>query len=411
VNKGLYGTNPTTVDLLNSLQESNTFLAGPSSGYPDVPEGRPLVLADEQSPALRYFGDGAEGDFSISTSTFTGGPFTSGALARSAFINNLTLLAGGRITLGGFFCLIRGIFDIRTVTTGSGIRMNGNNGITSTSATGAASSSASAGNFYGGSVGSAAGGNGTTTTGATAAAISTPRCICPRTPGAGGKGGDGSPGVGGSGSTTVNQNLSIAGSGPNFRFPCLYPLSLNGTTSAAISGVFGGTPGGSGGGGGGDSTNSGRGGGSGAEGGRTVWLFARTIARSAATAVGVISSIGGNGGSGSAPTAGNAGGGGAGGGGAGGLVYIGYENLIGTPCIGCIDVSGGNGGTGGNGRGTGLGGQGGQGGQAGVVYLANLKTGVVSYIPATGGAIATASVPGTITGSAGTAGETFRVDL
>lgn len=411
MNSGTFGTAKVAADLLESPQEPNTLVGGPASGNPDVPEGRASVIADETSQSLRFFGDGAEGDFSISTTTFTGGPFTSGGLVRNAFINNLTLTGSGRISLGGYVCLICGTLDLRYVNSTGGIAMIGNAGVNATTQTGASSSSASAGSIYGGSVGSGTGGTGTTTNGGNASATTSALCVSPGVPGVGGVGGQGASGTGGTGSTSVNQNQSIVGTGANYRTPVVVPYTINGITNAAISGIFGGLCGGSGGAGGGDSTNSGRGGGSGSEGGRTLYILARTIARSAAAPASTIRSYGRTGGNGASASSGNIGGGGGGGGGVGGFVYIAYENLIGDPCVNMIDVSGGNGGNGGNGFGSGLGGRGGQGGQAGCVYIANLKTGMISYTCTSGATVSTPSVPGTATGSSGSSGETLRVTL
>lgn len=357
MNSGMYGTGNVRERSTSLPQEPNTVLLGPTKGNPGTPSFRSLVPADFPVRMAEFFGQGDDGDFTISTSNLTSGPFTNGALTRDAHINNLTMVAGGSININGYRLFVRGVLDLRS----AGVSAISAPGVAGSNASGATAGAAGVpvivkvlgahGAGGAGSAGVASGNSGASTGGGGGTADHTARG------GSGGAGGAGSTGVpGSSGSNSPNNN------GPCHRNPSNI-LVTN------IGFVVGGCGGAGGTGGTGDATNSGGGGGGGGTSGGVAWIGAHTIIRGAGTAAGCISAIGGAGGTGAAGVAGNSGGGGGGAGGSGGLIYLIYHELLGAVAPNALDVSGGAGGDGGAGKGTGLGGDGGGGGGGGRVYL------------------------------------------
>ena len=273
-----------------------------------------------------YFGDGHDGDVTISSNT---------TLTEFKEYNNLTINSG--VTLSGDRIIIQAT---GTVTVNGTISVNGGGGSGAGGGGGGAGGVGNGGN--GSSGGSPANGNqgyGINSSG-----------------GSGGNGGNGSGGYngqsGGGGGT---------GSGVNSVTFIDYKIdSVRSATSLPIAFGGGGGAGAGGGGGGGydggmqpTSGGAGGAGGGGGDGGGSILIIAKTINIASG---GVISSNGDNGGNGSAGgnggtgiSGGNGAGGGAGGGGggAGGMIMLIYqENYTNN---GSMTVTGGSGGTGSSG--------------------------------------------------------------
>jgi hypothetical protein len=90
MNSGTYGTGNVRERSTGLPQEPNTVFAGPVSGAPGIPSFRKFVPADFPVRMAEFFGQGSDGDFTISTSSLTSGPFSSGALTRDAHIRTIT---------------------------------------------------------------------------------------------------------------------------------------------------------------------------------------------------------------------------------------------------------------------------------------------------------------------------------
>ncbi len=304
---------------------------------------------------LTYFGDGSDGDAIITSATQTAGTWlASGLLSRDAYLNNLSINSLGSLDLNGYRLFVLNTLDIAAANSNS-IHSNANNGANASSATGASAVSASTSKTIGVGTQGGAGGSGGTAAGAQAVSISAPSPSNGGRSGSGGAAGSGSSGAGGVARVSLAPTNSLK----------LKRLTLDLIRGATLLVGGGGAPGGAG--GGGDGT-AGGGGGSGGNGGNVGLVSARTINRSASTAVGAISMLGGNGGSGFSSSAGNRGGGAGAGG--GWLVII-YKFLTGVNGNNVIRCNGGKGGNGGNGFGTGVGGAGGNGGYGGRITLIN----------------------------------------
>jgi hypothetical protein len=304
------------------------------------------------------FGNGADGDLTISSNT---------SLTRDTFLNDLTIDAGFTLTTAGFRLFVKGTLTIASTGVIGFNGVNGNNGNngsgTSFGTGGAGGASLADGNLKG----SEAGKNGTSG-------------------GAGGNGGSGNPGSNGTNGTAITNSFAdsysqagstggAGGTGGTGGGTGGTP-GTSGTISASFvrpySSIFGvpmldftpgsspaflrynGNAGGSTGGGGGGSnvvgTTGGGGGGGGGNGsaGGTVVIAAKTIVNN-----GSIQAVGGNGGNGGnganaagAGVAGGGGGGAGGNGGAGGVIVLIYQSLSGS---GTITAAGGAVGTGGTG--------------------------------------------------------------
>jgi hypothetical protein len=356
---------------------------------------------DETSRTNLLFGDGADGDFNITSSTLSSGPFTSGVATRDVNANNLTMGAGGSINMGGYQLRVRGTLDITAAAANAIHRNGGNGGAGQTAGTGGTAGSAPGSAVIGGGVAGGAGGAGGTAAGTTSATTASQTAMGGNG-GQGRSGGLGSGGAGGAGGAPGTVNNRIVANGA---FP---PPLLRGTSQ-----LLGGSGATGGGGGGGDGT-AGAGGGGGGSSGGIVHVFARVINRGGSTAAGCISALGGNGGAGGSATAGNRGGGGGGAGGGGGWVYVLCSRLAGSTATNALRASGGNGGNGGNGFGTGVGGNSGSGGQGGRVDLwiinndTTMHTAVDAGTAATGGNVAGSGVTG---GSPGGTGGVAQVTL
>lgn len=276
---------------------------------------------------LWYFGDGSDGDVTITGNTI---------LSTDMYYNNLTVNSGVTLSGGSKRIFVKeSLINYGTIDN-SGV--NGNHG--GSNGTGGSLVQALNDNarslplplagFTGATCSPGNAGNNASTGAQNSSSMLNE--VAPRPSGGNGGAGQFAGGLGGPASAT--NYLGLTGS-----------LTLNPGRdgSFAAPSLSWGAPGG--GAGGGDNLNAGGGGGSGGTGGGAVFISAKYLTNS-----GTISARGGNGGNGGTPVTGNCGGGGAGSGGAGGLIYLIYQTII----PGTLDVSKGNHGTPGNGVGTGL---------------------------------------------------------
>lgn len=382
-------------------QTANRLFAAPD-GSNGTPSFRDQTILDNPALFTYFFGDGSDGPITITTSTATSGPLSSGGLIRDAHWTDCTINASGKIAPAGYRIRCRGTLDL-TAAPAQAITGQGNNGGNSSGAGAGASSSASTGVLIGGGHTGTAGAAGGTGVGAKATTAAASQADFTNLGGSGAAGG--TSGTNAGGTLTASTNSSPAG--PTLK--SLMDNFIRGVT--LVAGGCGGTGGSAG---GGDGTGSGGGGGGGGESGRMVVVYAYKINRGGSTAAGAIQSKGGTGGNGGPGTGGtNRGGGGGGGGGTGGVVWVAYSKLVGSTATNMIDVSGGKGGDGGAGTGTGIGGNGGNGGAGGRVYLCQ-----IDLVGAGAWSITLGTSPGTtggtgsgVTAGTGGAGVTTQVSL
>ena len=260
-----------------------------------------------------FYGDGSDGDVTISSDT---------TLTSDMAYNNLTINAGVTLNPNGYRIFVKG-----TLTNNGIIARNGNDGIAGTGNGGTGGAALADNNLGGSGVGGGDGTGGSLNGGSVNPAIGKN----------GGQGGNGSYGVGSAGVATA----------PSFIFS-VYPFCVQMNDFPGTTLLKGGAGGGCGG-------NDGTGGhdysGGGGSGGGVMVLVAKTIING-----GTISVNGGNG----ANAAGIYDSGGGGGGGGGCMVLI-YNSLTNT---GTISASGGTGGAG-----AGSGGIGANGNAGTVIYL------------------------------------------
>ena len=325
--------------------------------------------AMENAESLLFFGDASDGDVVIASGSTT--------LTRDMYYRNLTISGTGVLVTNGFCVFVQEKLDLTAAPAGA-IRSDGGNGNGGASSNGgAAGSVAGAGTVGGGGAGTA-GGNGSTSASGNGAASSAATNQSPAnggasgTSGAGGDGdGAGTPG-GSTAGATVSNSLALR------RWTC----TLLRGASLLVGGAGGGI----------------------------VWISARIVDRSAATAAGAIRANGGAGGTGAnGQSSGNSGGGGGGSGAGGGWVFLSYLALRGATANNALQASGGTGGAGGNGLGTAAGGRGGSGGSGGRVTALNLGAGSVSESVGSAGTAGGANT-GTVGGTAGAA-NTLQVSL
>jgi hypothetical protein len=290
----LTGANTATGDLLEIVDVSDTTMAATGTNKKIT---RVELQAAVSGLGAAIFGDGSDGDVTISSNT---------SLAADMYYNNLTVNSGVTLSTNGYRLFVRG-----TLTVEGSIADNGSTG-------GGTRAGTSAYN------GAWAGGSGGTTTGTAGSSGSAG-------PGGGngGAGGTGSGGAGGAGGTNSTAYLSVYGANKQLRnLAWVIGPHGNGVTAQALEGGSGG------GGGGGNSTQAG---GAGGSGGGIVLTAARVLAGSG--------SITANGGAGANATNTNTGGGGGGG---GGRVFL----VSTATTVGSLTVTA-NGGAGGSGNGTG----------------------------------------------------------
>lgn len=373
------GTSPTlTTPTITSIVNSGTLTVPTGGGTLATTSSVTSSILQSLEPI--YFGDGSDGDVTITTTT---------SLTRDMFYNNLTISgATGIIATNGYRVFVAGTLDVTAAVasafshnTSTGVASPGGNASGATAGVAGASStngpiSASAG---------AAGGTGPVNTpiaGSSGGSQANTTAVFPYGIYSGAVGGAGtsSTGSAGSGGTQTLPTLTF---GARRAWIDWTPLAA-GKLLAAAGGAGGGS-------GGGNSSGTAGGGGGGGAGCYGLTIYANTINRGAGTAASFINMIGGAGGNGAAGS--SAGHGGGGGGGQGGFVYIVYGQLTGTSKAAAIKTTGG---TGGNAGGTATGGA---GGSSGAVLLVNLGSGTISYsAPVTG------TTPGGGTPTGGTAG-------
>ena len=335
-------------------------------------------VLDNSNEDMTYFGDGSDGDVTITSGTTT--------LSRDVYYRNLTISGTGQLSNNGtgWRIFVSGTLDLSNAPANAIIVPNavsnasGTTGGAAVTQLGYRTIQNSDTCIAGPNGGATTGTNGTTNTQATGYAGGNP--------GAGGAGGTGASGAGGTGGAVTNQSFTVR--------PRHADTWIMGTGGSALKGGVNGPSGGSG---GGDATAGGGAGAGGRQGG-VLGIYARRIIRGPNTQASAISATGSAGGNGGVPAGGNRGGGGGGGGAGGGFVYIVCRDLLGTVATNAINVSGGAGGNGGAGTGTGTAGAGGTGGTGGSSVVIELGTETVTTFNGTSIA---GSAPSGATGGAG----------
>lgn len=327
--------NPYATNAVDGITKLSVAAASPTAPIavgtndPRMPSADPTTLFE----ALSAFGDGSDGDVTISSPT---------TLTGDKYYNNLTV--NDVLSTGGYRIFVKG-----TLTGTGTIQNNGANGTNASGTTAGTGGAATVGYFT-----NSAGGNGTNGLAAGnsngnsgSAATNIDRALLSTSGSAGGKGGDAGVYVGSAGSgctaTGVAQKFGL------IRFLTLCGLDVTSTgATLKYTSSCGGTGGGSGAVYNIGTGSSGAGGGAGASGG-IVGIFAYTI-----TGTLTFKATGGNGGNGSNYTAGSGtqGGGGGGAGGNGGYIYIVYKNKSGTQTYTVTGGTPGTFGTGNGGNGT-----------------------------------------------------------
>jgi hypothetical protein len=320
-------------------------------------DGTDLIVNDSPITLYPFYGDGSDGDTTISSNT---------TLTADKFYNNLTIDSGYTLNTGGYRVYVKGtLTNNGTISNNGGNGGNGSDGDDGGSSPGADGSGGAGGSggsaagtgYYAttadGKAGGAGGDKGGVGTAGTAANVNTTNSYLSdngkagTTGGTGGNSGGAGGGGGAAGTTTQATYISKA-SVENQLGICFDNLGSLAKFSAS------GGSGGSGGGGGGQrvSPNASIGGGGGGAGsgapGGIVFLSARKIINTGTmSANGGNGGIGGDGGNAWTKTSDSSGGGGGGAGGSGGnggvltLIYSTFTNT------GTLTVAGGTGGTGG----------------------------------------------------------------
>lgn len=348
------------------------------------------IQGPAQANIIQDFGNGEDGDVTISAGITT--------LTQDMFYNNLTIEGTGQLRTNGFRVFVKNNLTLLN-NSQDAITLNGNDGLSSTTQTGAGGGAAYAAAALGADTAGGTGATGVAGAGAQAAASTGTTPSNGGGSGAGGAGGGGLAGANAGGASRAGATATVPMDIARFTYDLLRGIVL-------IQGGAGG-PGGSS--GGGDGVNLGRGGGGGGAGGGILYLAAKHIIRGGSTPARSISSRGGKGGNGANGAAGNVGGGGGAGGGGGGYIYLAYESLVGATVTDFLDASGGDGGNGGNGIGTGLGGSGGSGGTGGRIRVHKTFDQTGNTTVGLTGAAGSAGVG--ITGGAGGAGGSCKRSL
>ena len=317
-------------------------------------DGTDMWVNGSKLTSTTTFGDGSDGDVTISSNT---------TITRDMYYNNLTVNSGVTLSCGGYRIFVKNkLTNNGTISANGGNGGNGGNGPNDneTGLCGTPGHAASTGSIYGGTDGGYGGGlyNFAPQTLVGANGTNTDKGMI-FSGAAGGAGGTPNSSAGGSAgiSTGTIYNTPYAFIGAYLLYD-LYPSVTQIKSSPGSGG------GGAGGGDLGSGRGGGAGGGSGASGG-ICWISAKTIVNN-----GSIEAKGGNGGNGGSGYTGSGyahGGGGGGGGGDGGVVLLIYSSFTNN---GTISVAGGAGGTGGSGNNGGTSGQNGGNGNSGkVIYI------------------------------------------
>jgi hypothetical protein len=340
--------------------------------------------------ALQFFGDGADGNVTISSGTTV--------LARDMYYDNLTINGTGALDCAGYRVFVKTLLDLTAAPAGAIMRptLNGGN---ASGATGGAHGGVLASGTIPGSGAAQSGQSGGLGVGQPSVNYG------PAQHTLGGRTGrPGRSGAGGATAGSVAQTFT-AFDHRHKHLGLYLDLSINGPIIQTLENILGFI----GASGGGATPFSGGGGGAIGSPAALLAIFAREISRGVSTASGAIRTKGGAGGNGAQGTGTGTGGGSGGPGGGGGYLMLVFESLSGALANDAIDVSGGNAGTSANGQGTGSGANGSDGGGGGVVVMFDLGAGTIteSRGPAgtTGGAAS-----GTTAGAAGIGGA-FLVDL
>jgi hypothetical protein len=378
----------TTDTLANKTLTTPIIASISNSGTLTVPTGGGTIAttanidtAINTFQKIQFFGDGSDGDVTISTQV---------TLARDMFYNNLTLGAGGRLFTRGLRVFVAGTLDV-TAAQANYITHNAtyNSAAFGSNASFATAGAAGGSNEEGPLQGSSGtvGGTGVSSpiAGFAGGSIANTTNVFPVAAYSGGTGGAGTSGTGGAGAGGTQTSPTIT-FGARRAWVDWTPLAAGKLLTSA-----GGTGGGSGGGFSGGISGGGGGGGASPNG---IAIYANVINRGSGTGTAFINMVGGAGGNGAAASgAAGAGHGGGGAGGQGGFIYIVYGTLTGTSKAGAIKTTGG---TGGNGAATATGGA---GGSSGAVLLVNLSAGTTSY-----SAVVAGTTPSSGTPTGGTAG-------
>jgi hypothetical protein len=360
------------------------------------PAGVSLVGPTGDSPlqTLMVFGDGSDGNLTVNSSI---------QLQRDMYYNNLTLGASGKILANGYRIHVAGTLDL-TNASASAIH---NDAADAPQTAPGQSTVYSTGQPAPGQGNDLQPGNSGPTsqvgvTGVGTAGVA-PSSILYSMGGAGGDSGAG----GASGTGNAGGAKRTPGGYTNILIK-RWDVRFTKSSSFAYGGQAGAGPGI----GGGDGTNASNAGPMAGVGAGWVWIAARNITRGASTAAGAISATGGDAENVTTPLqVGNIGGTGGSGGGGGGVIILTYQTLTGSAVTNLLDVSGGKGGDGLPGFGTGKGGQGGMGGNNGTIVIHNF-TALTSTAVVTPGSTPTQNaITGTISGSAGTAGNVGKYTL
>lgn len=338
-----------------------------------------MVQQAVTSYGLQFFGDGSDGDVTIS-STVT--------LTRDMMYNNLTITTGAVLKTANYRVSVAGTLDLTAAPAGGiqnkGINANaptGTNEGTAATASGSALTTTTLSRAT--AVNSPGGVTGTTATNTTVGNNGLQPISYVQRSGYGGGPGASSTGGGAAAGTAATLNPTRC-PGPSF-YLLVYDTSLTLGIIGANTGRRGS----------GDGTNVGGAGGAAGGGGGYLWIAARTINRGTGTAAGCIDASAGESGRGGSPTTGNCGGGGGASGAAGGYIHLIYNTLTGTTATNAIYANGGTAGNGGTGCGSGTNGTGGGGGDGGIVDLFDLTNNTYTKTTGTAGGAHSGTTGGT----------------
>jgi hypothetical protein len=308
---------------------AGNFSAGKYLMYDD--SSGDLIVNDSLIVNNSIFGDGSDGDVTISSNT---------TLTSDMFYNNLTIQTGFTLNPNGYRIFVKNTLTFegtgKIISNGGNGAVGTNGGGLGTAAGGAAGTAANtAGSLPASQPGNAGGTGSSTAPGAGGTAnVAKGVGVAGVAGGTGGTGNGGGGAAGGAAGTitgTVFNKLNSFISAYNFFDVNPSFTQFNGSSTSGGGGGGMGNPG--------PNITGGGGGGSGASGG-IIWVAARKIITvNGNTYIQAIGGNGATGGSGTGPS--NYGSGGGGAGGSGGVVVLTYSRKTGT---GAIDVAGGSGG-------------------------------------------------------------------
>ena len=353
---GGYGINIAASTCDDNLILASNFNGNTSGEVND--SGTGTIRIQESDQPVQNYGDGSDGDVTISADT---------SLSRDMFYVNLTVNSTKTLTTNGFRVFVKTLLTNNgTISASGGNGGNGGNGGAGSGSQGSGGSAGviahNSGSLPASLVGKAGGSGGDENTAGSNGTAGTGQTKSIGVAGvAGGNGGAGGGGTYAGGSGQSGGALS----GTAFNYPrsslsayTLFDSQPSNTFAVLQLSASSGSAGGGGAGGGGNHGTGGGGGGSGAPGG-IIWIFAKTIINA-----GTITANGGNGGNGGNAVGGPTNGGGGGGGG-GGVIILSYLSLTDTGTIAVAGGTAGAKGLGGTGAGGGVAGSDGVDGTAG----------------------------------------------